>query len=92
MPLLEPAQLTALAVAPGDVATLVEGQPFPALYRCAMLPQLRQAVEAGASVRSTQTQSLPAPALSTAMNAGTPLVVVNTPEDLAAAERLLSRR
>ena len=91
MPLLDPATLAELALAPGDVATLWSDQPFPSLYRRALLPQLRAAVEAGASVRSAQAQSSLAPA-AIASTRPVQQLSVNTPEDLARAEELLSRR
>lgn len=87
MPFLDPAELAALAALPDDVATLWSGEPFPALYRDALLSQLREAIEAGASVRSTQAQSS-APAAITSMRPATQLAI-NTPEDLAAAEERL---
>jgi molybdenum cofactor guanylyltransferase len=88
MPLLRSAELAALAASPADVATLWRNQPFPSLYRRALLRQLRQAVEAGASVRSTQTQSPPASAATAAMDKASQLAV-NTPADIARAEAIL---
>lgn len=91
MPLVAPQALSALAQMHEDVATLWPGEPFPALYRSALLPQLRVAVQAGASVRSTQARSSLAPAAITSMRPATQLSI-NTPADLAAAEALISRR
>ena len=91
MPFLNPAQLAALADAPGDVAILAAEHPFPSLYRRAMLPQLREALATGASVRSTQAQSLLVPASAAATHPDT-MRAVNNAEDLAAAEAILSRR
>jgi molybdopterin-guanine dinucleotide biosynthesis protein A len=91
MPFVDPADLAALAALDANVATLSQDQPFPALYRRPALPQMRSAVEAGASVRSTQAQSRLAPAASTARHPAT-MTAVNTPEDLATAEALLSAR
>jgi molybdopterin-guanine dinucleotide biosynthesis protein A len=91
MPFVEPADLAALAAMPQDVATLWPDQPFPCLYRRAMLPQLREASEAGRSVRSTQSQSSLAPAAISSTGRA-PQTTINTPEDLAAAETLLRRR
>jgi molybdopterin-guanine dinucleotide biosynthesis protein A len=91
MPFVAPGDLSALAEMDVDVATLAPGQPLPALYRGTMLPQLLAAVEAGASIRSTQAQALLAPATTAAMHPAA-MTVVNTLEDLAAAEALISRR
>lgn len=91
MPFVTAGELTALASVDADVVTLAPSQPFPVMYRDVMLPRLRRALEAGASVRSTQAQSLLAPE-STAARREVPQMTINTPEDLAAAERLLSRR
>lgn len=90
MPFVEPAALAALARMPADVAILAPGQPFPALYRRASRPQLEQAIQAGASVRSTQAQCLVAPAQTTSRRSASQLTV-NTPADLIEAERLLNR-
>ena len=57
MPFVSPEDLAALAAIDADVATLGSGQPFPSLYRRAMRLQLEQAIQAGASMRSTQAQS-----------------------------------
>jgi molybdopterin-guanine dinucleotide biosynthesis protein A len=91
MPFVAPVDLAALAAIEADIATLAPDQPFPALYRRPVLPELQQALEAGASMRSTQAQSLLAPE-SIASTHQAPQATVNTPEDLAAAERLLSER
>ena len=91
MPLLIPASLAALASVTADVATLWPDQPFPAVYRRATVPQLRLAIEARASVRSTQTQSRLASA-SIASTRAAQQMTVNTPADLAAAAALLSLR
>jgi molybdopterin-guanine dinucleotide biosynthesis protein A len=91
MPFVEPGDLNALAAVSADVATLAAGQPFPALYRAAMLPQLLQALEARASMRSTQAQSSRAPE-SIASTREARQMTVNTPEDLARAERLITNR
>ncbi len=87
MPLVDPLALAALAEMQDEVATLWPGEPFPALYRRSALPQLRGALQAGASVRSTQAQSS-APAAITSMRPASQLAV-NTPKDLAAAEERL---
>jgi molybdopterin-guanine dinucleotide biosynthesis protein A len=89
MPFVDAADLATLAQMPFDVAILRPAQPFPSLYRGAMLPQLREALEARASVRSTQAQSFLAPTATASMREAQPMTV-NTPADLAAAERLLS--
>jgi molybdenum cofactor guanylyltransferase len=91
MPFLDPAELAALARIDANVAILSSDQPLPAIYRRAMLPQLRDALQAGRSVRSTQAQSSLAPQSAASTDPATRLAV-NTPEDLAAAEALLSRR
>jgi molybdopterin-guanine dinucleotide biosynthesis protein A len=91
MPFVEPQALVALAEMKGDVATLWPGEPFPALYRSSVLPQLREAIQAGASVRSTQAQSSLAPAAVASMRPVTQLAI-NTPSELAAAEEQLRQR
>jgi len=91
MPFLPPPTLAALAEMTADVALLVPDQPFPALYRHAMLPQLQDALQAGRSVRSTQAQSSLAPESAASTDPATQLTV-NTPEDLARAEQRISRR
>jgi molybdopterin-guanine dinucleotide biosynthesis protein A len=91
MPFVSPSQLTALARTDADIATLSPTHPFPALYRCATLRQLREALEANRSMRSTQAQSRLAPEAASSTDSATQLTV-NTPADLADAQRLLSRR
>ena len=91
MPFLQPEDLAALAATPGDIAKLWPDQPFPSLYRRATLPQLRQALEAGRSVRATQAQSSLAPASITSTAPATQLAV-NTLNDLAAAEARIRAR
>lgn len=86
MPLLRASELAALAVLPGDLATLWPGQPFPSLYRRGRLPQLRAALLAGQSMRATQAHS--PQALSSATEPAHQ-ITVNTPADLARAEALL---
>ena len=88
MPFVEPAHLVSLAALAADVAILAPNQPFPALYRRAMLPKLTAALQAGASMRSTQAQSLLAPAAA-APGHSAPQLAVNTAAELAAAEALL---
>jgi molybdopterin-guanine dinucleotide biosynthesis protein A len=90
MPFVQPQALIALAEMTDDVATLWPGEPFPALYRSSVLPQLREAIRAGASVRSTQAQSNLAPAAITSMRPATQLAI-NSLSELAAAEELLNR-
>jgi molybdopterin-guanine dinucleotide biosynthesis protein A len=90
MPFIEPQALIALAEMTDDVATLWPGEPLPALYRRSALPQLREALQAGASVRSTQAQSGRAPAAVTSMRPATQLAI-NTLSELAAAEQQLRR-
>jgi molybdenum cofactor guanylyltransferase len=89
MPFLDAADLAALAAAETEVAVLSPGGPFPALYRREVLAQLREAVRAGASVRSTQPQSS-APTVIASTREVTQFSV-NTVEDLAEAERRLSQ-
>jgi molybdenum cofactor guanylyltransferase len=91
MPFIQPQALVALAEMTDDVVTLWPGEPFPALYRSSVLPQLREAIRAGASVRSTQAQSSLAPAAITSMRPATQLAI-NTLSELAAAEEQLKRR
>jgi molybdenum cofactor guanylyltransferase len=90
MPFLDAADLSALAAMPDEAAVLRTDQPFPALYRVVVLPRLREAVRTGASVRSTQAQSS-APAAIASIDPALRLLSVNTPEDLAEAERRLSQ-
>jgi molybdenum cofactor guanylyltransferase len=90
MPLLNGADMAALAAMPDDLSLLITGQPFPALYRVVLLPQLRQALEAGGSMRATQAQSCAHAALASS-DAAPRLLSVNTLEDLADAERRLSQ-
>jgi molybdopterin-guanine dinucleotide biosynthesis protein A len=90
MPFVLPLQLVALAGMAADVATLSPGQPFPSLYRYSQMALLREAMQAGASVRSTQAQSDLAPASAASTNPASQLTI-NTPAGLAEAERLLSR-
>jgi molybdopterin-guanine dinucleotide biosynthesis protein A len=87
MPFIKPANLTTLAAMPADIAVLTPDEPFPALYRLVVLPQLREAIRTGASVRSTQAQSS-APAAIASTGQATQFSV-NTLEDLAEAERRL---
>jgi molybdenum cofactor guanylyltransferase len=91
MPFVASEQLSALAASAAHIVVLGPDQPFPALYRASALPQLRAALEACGSMRSTQAQSAVAP-VSTAATRESGQLTVNTPEDLAAAELLLSRR
>jgi molybdenum cofactor guanylyltransferase len=86
MPLVDGEDLLALARMSCDVAILAPEHPFPALFRTAVLPQLQQALGAEASMRSTLTQFSPPAA---APEAGPRLLSVNTPQDLAEAERQL---
>jgi molybdenum cofactor guanylyltransferase len=89
MPFLDAADLATLAAVSADVAVLARDQPFPALYRAVILPQLREAVWTGASVRSMQAQAS-APAAIASTDPAPRLLSVNTLEDLAEAERRLS--
>lgn len=91
MPFVDPADLAALAAMAADVAILSPGQPFPSLYRRSQLTVLRQAIQAGASVRSTQAQSSLAPESAASMDPVSQLTI-NTSADLAAADALISRR
>lgn len=88
MPLLRPDELAALATMPENLAVLWPNQPFPSLYRRALLPQLREALEANRSMRATQAQSLLAPAVISSTDSVTQ-ISVNTTEDLARAEAFL---
>ncbi|MGH2836220.1 MAG: molybdenum cofactor guanylyltransferase [Solirubrobacteraceae bacterium] len=88
MPLLRSAELAALAAMPDDLATLWPNQPFPSLYRRALLPQLREALEANQPMRAMQAQPLLAPASATS-NDSAAQISVNTAADVARAEALL---
>lgn len=90
MPFVAAADLRTLAATDADLATLWSGEPFPSLYRRQVLPQLLSSLEAGASVRSTQAQSSAPAAIASARPAHQ--LSVNTTEDLAAAETILSER
>jgi molybdopterin-guanine dinucleotide biosynthesis protein A len=87
MPFVTAVDLAALAAMPDDLAVLWPNQPFPSLYRRALLPQLRMALEAGASMRSTQAQSSAPAAIASTRPASQ--LSVNTNEDLARAEYML---
>jgi molybdenum cofactor guanylyltransferase len=91
MPFVRPEQLEALGAIDAELATLWHREPFPSLYRAALLPQLRRALEAGQSMRATQAHACRAPSLLSATEPRK-LLSVNTREDLAAAERLLKAR
>ena len=91
MPFVRPADLAALAATPDDLATLWPDQPFPSLYRRAVLPDLHAAVNANRSMRSLHAHSHRVQAMSSS-NDSAAQVSINTPEDLAAAEEQLSRR
>ena len=91
MPFVESAELVTLATIDADVALLWSDQPLPALYRATTLPRLRKALESSASVRSTQAQAAVAPQ-SRVPTREAQRLAINTTDDLAAAERLLSRR
>jgi molybdenum cofactor guanylyltransferase len=88
MPFLSANDLAALAAMPTGVATLTPNQPFPSLYRRVSLPQLREAIQAGASVRSTLAHFSHAPAAIASTRQAQ--FTVNTPDDLAEAERQLA--
>lgn len=88
MPFVSAATLGALAASPVDLATLTPNQPFPSLYRRAVLPQLREALEANQSMKAAQAHSPRAHAMSSSTDPA-PQFSVNTPEDLAAAEARL---
>jgi molybdenum cofactor guanylyltransferase len=90
MPFVTASELAALAAVDAGIGTLREGQPFPSLYRRSVLPQLRKALEANRSMRSTQAQSSLVPEAASSTDSATQ-ITINTPEDLARAERLLKR-
>jgi len=88
MPLLSGADLCALAAMPSEMAVLTPDQPFPALYRSAVLPQLRVALDGAWSMRATHAH-LSAQAVLATTDAASRVLSVNTPRDLAEAERRL---
>jgi molybdopterin-guanine dinucleotide biosynthesis protein A len=88
MPFVRAADLAALAATPADVATLWPGQPFPALYRRAVLSDLRAALIANRSMRSTHAHSHPVHGM-VSSNDEAAQASINTPEELAAAEERL---
>jgi molybdopterin-guanine dinucleotide biosynthesis protein A len=90
MPFIQPQALVALAEMTDDVATLWRGEPFPSLYRRQVRPQLMTALEASASMRSTQAQSSAPAAIASTRPAQQ--LSINAPEDLAQAEAILSER
>jgi molybdopterin-guanine dinucleotide biosynthesis protein A len=91
MPFLQPADLRALAALPGDLATLWPEQPFPSLYRRAALPQLREAMAANRSMRSTHAHSWPVHRQASSTDSAAQLSI-NTRNDLKQAEALLRKR
>jgi molybdopterin-guanine dinucleotide biosynthesis protein A len=90
MPLLSGSDLSALVAVPGDVVVLASSEPFPALYRVEILPQLLYALEAARSMRATHQQLSARSTLASARLASR-LMSVNTVENLAEAERRLSQ-
>jgi molybdopterin-guanine dinucleotide biosynthesis protein A len=83
--------LTALATAPGPTVPWVDGrhEPFPGRYDPSQLPALREALADEASLRSTLAALSPAKLDVTPFGDPARLVAsVNTPAELAAAERL----
>ncbi|HEX3802640.1 MAG TPA: molybdenum cofactor guanylyltransferase [Solirubrobacteraceae bacterium] len=89
MPFVSAVALAALTASPADLATLAPNQPFPSLYRRAILPQLREALAANLSMKAAQAHSICAPA-SVPSTDPVDQLSINTPEDLAAAERRLA--
>jgi molybdenum cofactor guanylyltransferase len=94
MPFVPGALLARLAT--GPEAAVRQGdrlEPFPARYEPAALPALRAALDRGAAVRDTLAAL--APAVLDGAAFGDPariLASVNTPDELAAAERELAGR
>lgn len=91
MPFVAPQALVALAEMQEDLATLWPNQPFPSLYRRAVLPQLQRALEANRSMRSLHAHSRRVQAMSSSTDPPAELSI-NTPDDLAVAEAALKRR
>jgi len=91
MPFVSPADLAALAAMPQELATLCRDQPFPCLYRRAVLPQLRDALHENRSMRSTHAHAPRVHEGTSSADSQAPRSI-NTPQDLAAAEEWLSRR
>ena len=85
MPFVDPLALAALAEMQDDLATLWLNQPFPSLYRRAVVPQLRAAVKANRSMRSTHAHSSRVHVVASSTDQAAQ-ASINTPEDLAAAE------
>ena len=85
MPFVTPDLLARLAAGPAAVSVGGRIEPFPARYEPAALPALRSALAAGASVRATVAALAP----QTIAVAGELVTSVNTPDELAAAERAL---
>ncbi len=87
--------LAALAAHPGAAVGLVAGrlEPFPGRYDPAQLPALRAALAEEASMRATLDALAPTRLDLTPFGDPVRLVAsLNTPEDLAAAERYLGAR
>jgi len=90
MPFVTPELLAALAAFGGAAAPVVDGrlEPFPARYEPAALPALRAALAREAPVRAVLEELAPAELELAAFGDPARLVwSVNTPDDLAAAER-----
>jgi molybdenum cofactor guanylyltransferase len=93
MPFVPAALLGRLAAGP-EAAVRVgrRVEPFPARYEPSALPRLRAAVEQGVSVRDTVAALAPATVDAAAFGDPERVVAgVNTPAELAAAERALGR-
>jgi molybdopterin-guanine dinucleotide biosynthesis protein A len=85
MPFVTAELLTRLASGPAAVTVGGRVEPFPARYEPAALPALRAALEDGSSVRAAVAALGP----ETIEVEGELVASVNTPEELAAAERAL---
>lgn len=91
MPFVDPLALATLAEMPDDLATLWPDQPFPSLYRRAVLSDLRTALQSNRSLRATHAHSRPVHGLPSADDLAAQ-ASINTPEDLALAEARLRTR
>jgi molybdopterin-guanine dinucleotide biosynthesis protein A len=90
MPFVTPELLVALAALDGAAAPRVDGrlEPFPARYEPAALPALRAALAREAPVRAVLEELAPAELDLSAFGDPAQLVwSVNTPDDLASAQR-----
>jgi molybdopterin-guanine dinucleotide biosynthesis protein A len=88
MPFVRPEDLAALAATGHELATLWPDQPFPSVYTRAVLPELRAALSANRSMRSTHAHSHRVHGVASSTDEATQ-TSINSYEDLARAEQRL---